>query len=62
VTKIPLSKPPQPVRRLGVQLVDTIRIPPCSEVFVMAAVTTVDEVPVMTVDEVPVTDATSQML
>jgi hypothetical protein len=37
VTKIPLSKPPQPVRRLRVQLVDTIRIPPCSEVFVMAS-------------------------
>ena len=38
-TQVPLVKPPQPITRIGVQLVDAVHILACSEILVMASTT-----------------------
>ena len=38
-TRVPLNKPPHRPEKLGVHLIDSVHIPPCSEVLVMACTT-----------------------
>lgn len=41
-TQVPLVKAPRPATKIGVHLVDTVHIPPCSEVLVQEHTTVTD--------------------